>query len=138
MSAPESSLDVSSLEKAVARLEEGITRYQQEKEDAMVRDAVVQRFEYTFSLSVRMIKRYLREHGAEGDLVEEMTFNVLIRTADRAGLLRSNLEKWIDYRQKRNMTSHTYNEEKALDVVSLVGDFSLEARYLLEALKTRI
>ena len=64
-----------------------------------------------------------------------MTFNEMIRLANKMGLLRSNLEKWDNYRQKRNLTSHTYDEKIARDVVSIIEDFALEAKFLLEKLK---
>lgn len=54
------------------------------------------------------------------------------------GLLLSNLEKWTDYRQKRNQTSHTYEETIANSVVSFVADFQKDAEYLLNELKKRV
>ena len=47
------------------------------------------------------------------------------------------LEKWDDYRQKRNLTSHTYNENAAKEVVSIIEDFANEAQYLLDRLKEK-
>ena len=54
------------------------------------------------------------------------------------GILRSNLERWDIYRQKRNLTSHTYDEKIAQDVASIIEDFALEAKYLLEKLKEKL
>lgn len=44
------------------------------------------------------------------------------------GLLHSNIEKWENFRQKRNLTSHTYNEKTAQEVVSIIEDFSHAAK----------
>ena len=82
-----------------------------------------------------MIKRYLAKSAFVFENLEGMSFNEMIRQANKMGLLRSNLEKWDDYRQKRNLTSHTYDEEAAKSVVSIIEDFALEAEFLLTSLK---
>jgi hypothetical protein len=46
-------------------------------------------------------------------------------------------ERWFDYRDKRNITSHTYDEEKAREVFSVLTDFAADAADLLSRLKTR-
>ena len=43
--------------------------------------------------------------------------------------------EWKLYRKSRGTTSHAYDEEKALDVLSIVPAFFEEALYLLEQLK---
>ena len=62
----------------------------------------------------------------------------MIRLANKMGILRSNLERWDIYRQKRNLTSHTYDEKIAQDVASIIEDFALEAKYILEKLKEKL
>ena len=51
---------------------------------------------------------------------------------------KSNLETWDEYRQKRNMTSHTYDENAAKDVVAIIPAFKDEALFLLNRLKERL
>lgn len=130
-------LDLSTFEKALKSLEEIIVRYSNESHDTAIRDAVIQRFEYTYSLSVKMIKRYLNIALAENEEVDSMDFNQTIREASRLGILLNNLEKWTVYRQKRNITSHTYDEKKAMEVVSVVKDFHDDAAFLLDELQKR-
>ena len=98
---------------------------------------MIQRFEYTYSISLKMLKRYIEMNALIPENTETLTFNSLIRQANKMGLLKSNLEKWDDYRQKRNLTSHTYNEEAALEVVSIIESFASEARFLMEKLAKR-
>lgn len=64
-----------------------------------------------------------------------MTFNTIIRTANQLDLLKSNLEKWTGFREMRNLTSHTYDEEVAEKVVRVVPDFYEEVSFLLQKLK---
>ena len=126
-------LNLKSLEMAIATLDEIILRYDNENFDNAIRDAVIQRFEYTYSLAVNMIWRYLKLNLA--NIEDTLTFNEIIREASKMGLLLSNLEVWTIFRQKRNLSSHTYNENVALDVVSVVKDFQKEVHYLLNQLK---
>lgn len=129
-------IDLTPFEKVLKTLDEIIIRYEKEKNDDAIRDAVIQRFEYTYSLSIKMLTRFLQSQAI--DLPDTLTFNEIIRKANQLGLLLSNLEKWTDYRQKRNMTSHTYEESIAQSVVSVVYDFQKDATFLLNELKKRI
>ena len=128
-------LDLTSFEKALNSLFEVIEVYNSDKNNLITRDSMIQRFEYTYSLSLKMIKRYLAKSAFVFENLEGMSFNEMIRQANKMGLLRSNLEKWDDYRQKRNLTSHTYDEEAAKSVVSIIEDFAQEAEFLLTSLK---
>ena len=130
-------LDLSSFEKVLNSLYEVISIYNEDKTNLITRDSMIQRFEYTYSISLKMIKRYFSKSAFIPENVESMTFNSMVRQANKMGLLCSNLEKWDDYRQKRNLTSHTYNENAAKEVVSIIEDFANEAQYLLDRLKEK-
>lgn len=132
------SIDLTSFEKALASLFEVIKIYNCDKTDLITRDSMIQRFEYTYSISLKMIKRYFVNGAFVLENIEGMTFNEMIRQANKMGLLRSNLEKWDNFRQKRNLTSHTYDEKIAQDVVEIIEDFALEAKYLLEKLREKL
>ena len=129
-------IDLTPFEKALKALDGIIERYDRENNDNAIRDAVIQRFEYTYSLSIKMLTRFLQSQATE--LPDTLTFNETIRKANQMGLLLSNLEKWTEYRQKRNLASHTYEEAIANSVVSVVKDFQKDAKYLLEKLKEHI
>ncbi len=131
-------LDLTSLEKAHASLKEILLRYEKESYDLAIRDAVIQRFEYTYSLSLKMLRRYLEMTIDEPTSVDGMDFNTVIRKASEIGLILNDLEKWTTYRLARNLTSHTYDENKAIEVVSVIPDFEKEADFLLKTLKKRI
>lgn len=129
-------IDLTSFENALKTLDEIIIRYDKENDDNAIRDAVIQRFEYTYSLSIKMLTRFLQNQAPE--LPDTLTFNEIIRKANQMGLLLSDLEKWTEYRQKRNLTSHTYEETIANAVVSVVKDFQKDAHFLLNELKKHI
>ena len=126
-------LDITSFENALKSLIDILVMYDKNPDDIVVRDATIQRFEYTYSLALKMLSRFINNESKE--ITHTMTFNQLIRTANQFGLLKSNLEIWDDYRQKRNSTSHTYDETIALEVMSIVPNFKDDAEFLLNKLK---
>ena len=129
-------IDLTSYENALKTLNEIIIRYDKESYDNAIRDAVIQRFEYTYSLAIKIMMSYLQQQIT--DFPDTPTFNEIIRKANQVGLLLNNLEKWTDYRHKRNLTSHTYEESIANTVISVVKDFQKDAEFLLTELKKRV
>src|SRR5690606_6231424 len=130
-------LDISTLTKAVTRLEEGIKRYQQDTSDTQIRDGLIQRFEFTYEISHKMLKRQLEVIAANPEALDSLAFQDLIRSGNEAGLLRSDWPQWRRYRELRAKTSHTYSEDVALAVVTEIPDFLPEAKYLQQQLRER-
>ena len=138
MSDPVPSLDVGSLVNAVARLREGLERHRREPHDEQLRDGLIQRFEFTYELSHRMLRRYLRMVAASPDIHGQMPFQDLIRTANEQGMLRGDWPAWRRYRDMRARTSNTYAAAVAAQVVAGIPDFLAEAMYLLDQLQQRL
>ena len=128
-------LDLSSFTRAIGTLSEAIAEYEKDKSNLFVRDSVIQRFEYTYELSHKMLRRFLSYAGFNGQAAAEMVFAEIIRTANEKGLLLNDLEKWEEYRKVRNMTSHVYDETKANLVISLMPEFLREVEFLLAQLR---
>lgn len=129
-------LDLSSFEKALASLERAITRTQAAPNDEELRDCVIQRFEYTYELSWKMLKRQLEQDVPNPAEIDTMGFKDLLREGAVRGLV-DNLEAWFEYRSQRNITSHTYNTEKANQVYQTALRFFVDAGTLLKRLKAR-
>ena len=130
-------LDVTSFENALNSLKEVIEVYNTDKKNLITRDSMIQRYEYTYSLALKMIKRFFSQ-GAFVENIEGMTFNEMVRQANKMDLLKSNLETWTIFREKRNLTSHTYDEKIAEDVAKIIPLFCEEAQFLLNKLKERL
>ena len=128
---------LTSFERAINSLKEAILEYNKDKNNSFVRDSVIQRFEYTYELSIKMLKRYLESISSSKNEIDMMSFNDIIRKANIKGLLNGNLETWQKYREMRNITSHTYEEEKALEVISIVNNFLYDSEFLLNNLKKK-
>jgi nucleotidyltransferase substrate binding protein (TIGR01987 family) len=127
-------IDYSVLGNAVLRLKEGLAALGREPENTLYRDAVIQRFEFTYGLCATLLARYL-EQAAPVPPEKEMSFPTLIRTASENGLLRSGWDVWYEFRKARNLTSHVYNEEIAQQVVEKIPGFAVEAEFLFTELQ---
>jgi nucleotidyltransferase substrate binding protein (TIGR01987 family) len=128
-------LDFSSLAKAVARLEEGLARYRADTSDEQIRDGLIQRFEFTYDLTHKMVRRALEQRAANPEEIRIMGFPNLIRTANESGLVGSEWGVWHRYREMRNITSHTYDEAKAREVAGTIPAFLVDAKDVLARLQ---
>jgi nucleotidyltransferase substrate binding protein (TIGR01987 family) len=108
-------LDVTPFANAVQRLREGLQRCEHEPKDEQIRDGLIQRFEFTYELSHKMLKRYVKQTAASPAEIDRMSFADLIRTGNAQGLLRSDWPAWRRFREMRARTSHTYNLDLAID-----------------------
>src|SRR5712691_5084346 len=113
-------LDTTSLGSAVRRLREGLARYEREPADEQIRDGLIQRFEFTYELGHKMLKRYLKETAPSPDEIEQLPFADLIRTGNAQGLLRSDCPAWRRFREMRARTSHTYDDKVASQVAAAI------------------
>ena len=134
-------INISNLEKAVESLAVALKACDNSphREDSvereLMRDGAIQRFEYTFELSWKMLKRYLKEYSLER--VNLLTNRDLFRVGYEQGMLR-DAEAWLDFLKKRNLTSHTYNATTAKVVYQSAQYFLQDARFLLDRLRERI
>jgi nucleotidyltransferase substrate binding protein (TIGR01987 family) len=134
---PQNQFDFSPLSRAIARLDEGWHRYQQDTSDTPIRDGLIQRFEFTYEISHKMLKRHLEAVSPNPTELDEMSFQDLIRSANEQDLLLGGWPDWKRYRDMRAKTSHSYDEDVAQDVVSGIPGFLAEAGHLLQRLLVR-
>lgn len=128
-------LDLVPLVRAIDRLNEGWERYQQDTSDTQIRDGLIQRFEFTYEISHKMLKRFLEATSPNPAEFDDMSFQDLIRTGNERGLLLGSWPDWRKYRDMRAKTSHTYDEDVALEVVGGIPAMQSEAQYLLSKLR---
>lgn len=111
----------SNYKKAFAKLDEAVRRVQTDYPpneqgnidsdaflDDIIKEGLIQRFEYTHELAWNVMKDFLSEVGA----VKIFGSRDASRAAFSAELITDG-EIWMDMIKSRNKTSHTYNEETA-------------------------
>ena len=124
-------LDTRSLQNALDRLTEGYARYLKDVSDTQIRDGLIQRFEFTYEFSHKLLKRYLEMSGPTSDIYDAMTFADLIRSGNEQGLLLSDWPQWRVFREMRSKSSQSDDESNALDVVNQIPTFIKECEFML-------
>jgi nucleotidyltransferase substrate binding protein (TIGR01987 family) len=124
-------LILTSLEKALNQLELGLVEYAKTHNE-VVRDGVIQRFEYTIDVAWKLLQRYLKDI-AQSDEANMRTKKDLFREAARLKLI-DNAEHWISHYNARNETSHGYDNAKAEAVFAHIPAFLTDAKKLYHAL----
>lgn len=117
--------------KAVDSLETGVKKYSEQPDDKLYRDAVIQRFEFTFELAWKVLKEYMSEQG----ILLNVTFpKSVLKEAYSHEIIR-NEQVWLDMLKSRNLTSHTYDEKTADEIASSVSRYYVvEFRALVDTL----
>lgn len=89
---------------ALKRLEEGISI---EPDKDIIMDGAIQRFEFVFELSWKLMREYLKYTGLEINNPRGV-----IKYAYQNGIIEDG-DKWLKMLSDRNMTSHLYNQKMA-------------------------
>ena len=129
-------LDLSPLRQALASLERGLARRRTNLADEEVRDGCIQRFEYCFELSWKMLKRQIELELGNTAEVDGYSQRTLFRVAAERGLIGSP-EPWFVYLVQRNKTSHAYDAQVAMEVAAELEAFAVDAQSLLATLEVR-
>ena len=130
--------DISNFERAIARLEEAIAEYEKDTTKTIVRHGLIHRFEFNYEITHKTLKRFLKFASPSPEQYDKMIFQDLIRSGNEQGLLLGDWTDWQQYRDIRSKTSHTYDEEIALEVLAGIPAFLKEARHLRNKLKERL
>ncbi|WP_298032110.1 nucleotidyltransferase substrate binding protein [uncultured Dysosmobacter sp.] len=113
---------------ALAQLEEAVERYQKTPEDALYRDGLIQRFEFTVELAWKSIKEYLEDQGMVLSIASPRG---ILKEAFSAGVL-DDAQQWNDILTARNLTSHVYDEATAVGIArKICTEFLSPLRALL-------
>jgi nucleotidyltransferase substrate binding protein (TIGR01987 family) len=117
-------LQLTGFRKAIDLLGESL-RWCDDSQDGVpsdiLRDSAIQRFEYTYELAWKMMKRWL-EINLGSTYVDGISRKELFRLAVEHHLIKDS-GQWFLYHGARNQTSHVYDEAVARDVFSVIGDF---------------
>lgn len=98
--------------KSLQYLEQGL---QIPNPDIVQKAGIIQFFEMSFELAWNLVKDYLEDQGfadvksPRGALKKAFEMNIL-----------ENGHAWMDLLQDRNLTAHTYDEQKASDMEQLI------------------
>lgn len=84
--------------------------------DDLYLDGTIQRFEFCFELSWKLMQAFL---AYDGFVVNSP--RSAIRKSFEIEII-SDAEKWIDMLENRNLTTHTYDEETAIEIYKNIAE----------------
>jgi nucleotidyltransferase substrate binding protein (TIGR01987 family) len=95
-------------------------------------DLVVKRFEFTFEMSWKVIKRFLDFTG-----IGCSNPRICFKEAFSQNLI-SDEATWLEMIEMRNLSSHTYNEDDIKEILDKLKDFKKAFAQLEQAIKTHL
>lgn len=124
-------LDFSSLEDAIQSLKDSLEPLPRNDRE---RDGAIQRFEYTFELCWKFIRRYFL---AIGKLDVSTGPRPLIRDAQQENLITDS-SLWFTFLEARNNVADTYDKTEADKVFKIAVKFPPHAESLLIHIKQKL
>lgn len=116
---------------AIKRLKEGASKIDEDND--LLRDGLIQRFEFTFELAWKTLKFLFEDEGLMG----LNSPKAVLREAFSAGLIEGE-DLWITMLRDRNSTSHIYNENISKEICNkIIEKYAFELDKLREKIKAR-
>lgn len=100
------------LEKAFRHLHEAVGATKRSPKDYLYQIALVGAFQFTFELSWKTVKDYLKYSGVDVSLPRDV-----IKMGFHHGIIQDG-QTWIEMLEDRNLMAHVYQEETALAVIN--------------------
>jgi nucleotidyltransferase substrate binding protein (TIGR01987 family) len=120
-------MHLETLEQALALLEEVLS----EPFSALVRDAAIHRFEYTFELSWKLLRRIAQVEGQKAESPWQA-----IRAAAETGLLQ-NVDLWFEMVECRNSVTMTFMPDISDQVFKAACSLPSSLRFVISAAKKK-
>ncbi len=132
-------LDTTYIKKCNTALERAyvlLKKYNEEDiEYEIYRSAVIKEFEIILEQSGKLLKKVLKPYLHTNKAVDKLVFKDIFRQAGLHGLLEiDEVQRWLEYRDNRNATSHDYGEELANETLVLIEQFIVDTKRLIEVI----
>jgi len=132
-------INVDYLSRCIQTLEVALEQLYQQKQDDIAYDiyraACVKEFEIILEQSGHLLKKRLSDYFASNRAVDKLNFKDIFRHAAKYDLIDiESCERWFDYRDNRNNTTHDYGEQFAENTLKLLPHFIADAKVLVKIL----
>lgn len=123
---------LANLTAANKRLREAITAYKNDQDNDLYRDALIQRYEFTFELAWKALAETLKAQGVALPLYSP---KAVLKTAYETGYIEDE-DVWVHILEDRNLMSHTYNMELSERIATdICNKYGKAINTLLKTLK---
>lgn len=116
---------LSNFKNALQRLKEAVQQFEQDDTNDLLRDGLIQRFEFTYELGWKTTREYLEELG----IVDRSSPKTVFKEAYAQKIIIDETN-WLLMLKDRNTMSHMYSEELSQEIArritdSYLGEFEL-------------
>lgn len=108
-------IKLNNFQNALQRLKEAAVELEKSNASDVVRDGLIQRFEFTYELAWKTTKEYLQDQG----IVDKNSPKAVIKEAYAQKLIL-NEKNWLLMLNDRNMTLHVYKEEMSKEIAERI------------------
>ena len=91
----------------------------------------------TYEIAHKTLKRFLEVTSFSPETIDELGFRDILRIGGEVGLI-DDVSAWFDFREKRNITSHAYDEVKAAAIYATIPIFAAASAKLLAGIQSRL
>lgn len=116
-------------QKALLQLEQAVMLRESRELSNLEKQGTIQAFEFTHELAWKTLKDFLQTRGN----VEIYGSRDATREAFKSGLIHDG-ETWMEMIESRNLSSHTYNESVANEIIDKIVSYVI----LFAELKTKL
>lgn len=133
-------IDTTYLKRCVLALDRAyhtLENYSEEEiEYDIYRSAVIKEFEIILEQSGKLLKKALKPYFYSSKAVDTLYFKDIFREAGLHSLLTiDEVERWLEYRDNRNNTSHDYGVDLANTTLKLMEQFIADATNLSKVIE---
>ena len=121
---------------ALSKAYELLNNFDEESlEYEIYRSAIIKEFEIILEQSGKLLKKVLRAYFHTNKAVDKLTFKDIFRHAGVHSLLTlEEVERWLEYRDNRNSTSHDYGVYFANSILELIEQFLKDSTNLIKVI----
>ena len=102
----------------------------------MYRNSLVKSFEMTIEQSGKLLRKKLEPYFSSKKAVDALTFKDLFRNANKYSLLSEDeVNRWFQYIDNRNSTTHDYGQAFAEETLKIIDDFLRDVSHLKEIIE---
>ena len=101
--------------KALATIKNAVALTKERELSDLEKQGLIKGFEFTFEMAWNVMKDYLEEQGINGIIGSKGA----VRQAFNKGLVEDG-QVWMDMIKDRNLASHTYDEETAKELITVI------------------
>ncbi len=117
---------LSNFKNALQRLKEAVEQFKQDNTNDLLRDGLIQRFEFTYELAWKTTREYLKELG----IVDRNSPKTVFKEAYAQKIIIDETN-WLLMLKDRNTMSHMYSEELSQEIARRITDSYLSEFELL-------